>query len=40
VPNVVDEKRWLILAVLCVSVLLVGVDNTIVNVALPTYPSS
>ena len=35
-PNAVDEKRWLILAVLCVSVLLVGVDNTIVNVALPT----
>lgn len=28
--------RWLLLAVLCLSVLLVTVDNTIVNVALPT----
>jgi len=32
----VQDRRWLILAVLCVAVLLVGVDNTIVNVALPT----
>jgi len=32
----VNDRRWLILTVLCVSVLLVGVDNTIVNVALPT----
>jgi len=32
----VNDRRWLILSVLCVSVLLVGVDNTIVNVALPT----
>jgi len=31
-----DRKRWWILAVLCLSVLLVVVDNTIVNVALPT----
>ncbi|MFZ1063699.1 MAG: MFS transporter [Acidimicrobiales bacterium] len=31
-----NDRRWLILSVLCVSVLLVGVDNTIVNVALPT----
>src|ERR1700760_809146 len=30
------SKRWWILAVLCLSVLLVVVDNTIVNVALPT----
>ncbi len=30
------HKRWMILAVLCVSVLLVTVDNTIVNVALPS----
>ena len=29
-------RRWLILAVLCLSVFLVVVDNTIVNVALPT----
>src|SRR5580693_2035289 len=30
------RRRWWILAVLCLSVLLVVVDNTIVNVALPT----
>jgi EmrB/QacA subfamily drug resistance transporter len=30
------RRRWAILAVLCVSVLLVTVDNTIVNVALPS----
>src|SRR5580698_8114731 len=30
------SRRWWILAVLCLSVLLVVVDNTIVNVALPT----
>ncbi|HWF17493.1 MAG TPA: MFS transporter [Acidimicrobiales bacterium] len=31
-----SERRWLVLAVLCLSVFLVVVDNTIVNVALPT----
>ena len=31
-----DRRRWWVLAVLCLSVLLVVVDNTIVNVALPT----
>jgi EmrB/QacA subfamily drug resistance transporter len=31
-----NDRRWWILAVLCLSVLLVTVDNTIVNVALPT----
>jgi EmrB/QacA subfamily drug resistance transporter len=30
------RRRWWVLAVLCLSVLLVSVDNTIVNVALPT----
>ena len=30
------DRRWWILGVLCLSVLLVSVDNTIVNVALPT----
>jgi EmrB/QacA subfamily drug resistance transporter len=30
------DRRWLILPVLCLSVFLVVVDNTIVNVALPT----
>ena len=29
-------RRWLVLPVLCLSVFLVVVDNTIVNVALPT----
>jgi DHA2 family multidrug resistance protein-like MFS transporter len=32
----VHARRWWILAVLCISVLLVAIDNTIVNVALPT----
>src|ERR1019366_2360664 len=35
-PSQPDSRRWWILAVLCLSVLLVVVDNTIVNVALPT----
>src|SRR4249919_4106277 len=35
-PETVHLRRWWILAVLCLSVLLVTVDNTIVNVALPT----
>jgi DHA2 family multidrug resistance protein-like MFS transporter len=30
------DRRWMILPVLCLSVFLVVVDNTIVNVALPT----
>lgn len=30
------KKRWWTLVVLCLSVLLVAIDNTIVNVALPT----
>ena len=32
------EHRWWILAVLCLSVLLVAMDNTIVNVALAFLP--
>lgn len=32
----VATRRWWVLAVLCLSVLLVSIDNTIVNVALPT----
>ncbi|MHB1504506.1 MAG: MFS transporter [Acidimicrobiales bacterium] len=32
----VYSRRWAILAVLCVSLLVVGLDNTILNVALPT----
>ena len=31
-----SDRRWLVLPVLCLSVFLVVVDNTIVNVALPT----
>jgi EmrB/QacA subfamily drug resistance transporter len=31
-----DPRRWVILAVLCVALLIVGIDGTIVNVALPT----
>jgi EmrB/QacA subfamily drug resistance transporter len=34
--DAVHRRRWGILAVLCVSVFLAVVDNTIVNVALPT----
>ena len=32
----VDERRWWILAVLCVGLLVLVVDNSILNVALPT----
>jgi EmrB/QacA subfamily drug resistance transporter len=31
-----DPRRWLVLGVLCLSLLLIVVDNTIVNVALPS----
>src|SRR3954462_3920295 len=30
------DRRWWILGVLCLSLLVVGLDNTILNVALPT----
>ncbi len=36
IPASPADRRWLILPVLCLSVFLVVVDNTIVNVALPT----
>jgi EmrB/QacA subfamily drug resistance transporter len=32
----VDSRRWWTLAVLCLSLLVIGLDNTILNVALPT----
>ncbi len=35
-PETTHPHRWWVLAVLCLSVLLVAIDNTIVNVALPT----
>jgi MFS family permease len=31
-----DPRRWWTLGVLCLSLLVIGVDNTILNVALPT----
>jgi EmrB/QacA subfamily drug resistance transporter len=31
-----DRHRWLVLAICCISLFVVGLDNTIVNVALPT----
>jgi EmrB/QacA subfamily drug resistance transporter len=35
-PQQIHNRRWATLAVLCLSLLVVVVDNTIVNVALPT----
>ena len=32
----IHRRRWAILAVLCLSLFVIVVDNTIVNVALPT----
>lgn len=37
VPPSADPRRWRILAVLCLSVFVIVVDGTIVNVALPTF---
>jgi MFS family permease len=36
VPELSRQRRLLILAVCCLSLFIVGVDNTIVNVALPS----
>ena len=33
----VHDRRWAILAVICVSVLVTVLDGTIVNIALPTF---
>jgi EmrB/QacA subfamily drug resistance transporter len=42
-PTTVDDhvyrRRWWTLAVLCMSLVVIGVDNTILNVALPTLVS-
>ena len=35
-PAVVRERRWLTLLVLCISLIVITLDNTILNVALPT----
>jgi len=34
------QRRWLTLLVLCVSLMVIGLDNTILNVALPTLSRS
>ena len=39
-PELIHRRRWGILAVLCLSLFLAVVDNTIVNVALPTLSRS
>src|SRR4051812_42598450 len=35
-PDVLDPRRWWTLVVLCFSLLVISLDNTILNVALPT----
>src|ERR1700733_4437171 len=35
-PEQIQDRRWWTLSVLCLSLLVIVVDNTIVNVALPT----
>src|SRR5579859_4205348 len=35
-----DSRRWLVLAICCLSLLIVGLDTTIVNVALPSIHRS
>ncbi|HUI49198.1 MAG TPA: MFS transporter [Acidimicrobiia bacterium] len=39
-PAVVYRRRWLTLTVLCISLMVIGLDNTILNVALPTLAHS
>jgi len=34
--NLATGRRWAVLAVLCISLLIVSLDNTILNIALPT----
>jgi EmrB/QacA subfamily drug resistance transporter len=36
-PEPADDRRWWVLGVLCLAVLIVVIDNTIVNVALPVF---
>jgi EmrB/QacA subfamily drug resistance transporter len=35
-PTQQDPRRWIVLAVMCLSLLLIVMDNTIVNVAIPS----
>src|SRR6516165_7224684 len=37
IPVTAYQRRWYTLAVLCLSLLVIVVDSTIVNVALPTF---
>src|SRR5882757_3449361 len=41
-PEVAYRRRWLTLLVLCISLIVITLDNTILNVAIPTlaHPSS
>jgi hypothetical protein len=36
VPELTARRRMLVLAICCMSLLIVGMDNTIVNIALPS----
>jgi EmrB/QacA subfamily drug resistance transporter len=40
IPGAMRDRRWWTLAVLCLSLVVITVDNTIVNVALPTLVRS
>lgn len=35
-PELVHRRRWLTLLVLCISLIVITLDNTILNVAIPT----
>jgi len=39
-PELAYQRRWLALGVVCVSLMVIGLDNTILNVALPTLARS
>src|SRR5580765_444832 len=41
-PEIVNRRRWLTLLVLCISLIVITLDNTILNVAIPTlaHPES
>ena len=35
-PELMYRRRWITLVVICMSLMVIGLDNTILNVALPT----
>src|SRR5687768_7765887 len=35
-PDIAHRRRWVTLLVLCISLIVITLDNTILNVALPT----